>query len=156
MVTVFACESTTSRIGGRGTASELAARRLQGAGEQQSHRADPAGDPARARPRSGHAGEQSLGEDGPLLGAQDDVGWLESVVTLAPGSTLVLRTDGVTEAVGDGAGFPRKRNLRHFLAVGGQLDVDVAPRGVGVGADGVGCGNEPRRLGRILHVGQVH
>ena len=47
-------------------------------------------------------GVQALGHHGPLLGALDDVRWQESTVRLAPGSTLLLYTDGVTDAVGEG------------------------------------------------------
>ena len=47
-------------------------------------------------------GVQPLGDHGPLLGALDNVQWTESTVRLAPGSTLLLYTDGVTDAVGEG------------------------------------------------------
>jgi serine phosphatase RsbU (regulator of sigma subunit) len=47
-------------------------------------------------------GVHALGHHGPLLGALDDVRWQESTVRLAPGSTLLLYTDGVTDAVGEG------------------------------------------------------
>ncbi|MDQ6728747.1 MAG: SpoIIE family protein phosphatase [Actinomycetota bacterium] len=58
------------------------------------------------------AGEvRSVGEHGPLLGALDDVEWRESVVRFVPGSTLVLYTDGVTDAVGDGGRFGTERLL---------------------------------------------
>ena len=46
-------------------------------------------------------GVHPLGNHGPLLGALDDVQWHESTVRLAPGSTLLLYTDGVTDAVGE-------------------------------------------------------
>ncbi len=54
-------------------------------------------------------GVRPCGEHGPLLGALDDVRWRESVVTLTPGSTLVLYTDGVTDAVGEDDRFGTKR-----------------------------------------------
>jgi serine phosphatase RsbU (regulator of sigma subunit) len=46
-------------------------------------------------------GVTPVGANGPLLGGFDNVGWKDSVVTLAPGSTLVAYTDGVTDAIGD-------------------------------------------------------
>jgi PAS domain S-box-containing protein len=55
-------------------------------------------------------GVRPLGHHGPLLGALDDVQWQESTVRLAPGSTLFLYTDGVTDAVGeDGARYGSER-----------------------------------------------
>lgn len=57
-------------------------------------------------------GVRPLGEHGPLLGALDDVRWQETTVRMAPGSTLILYTDGVTDAVGDGARFGTERLLK--------------------------------------------
>ena len=57
-------------------------------------------------------GVHPLGEHGPLLGALDGCRWQESVVTLMPGSTLVLYTDGVTDAVGEDERFGSKRLIR--------------------------------------------
>lgn len=48
------------------------------------------------------AGVRQLGEYGPLLGAIADATWRDSAVTLEPGATLVIYTDGVTDAVGPG------------------------------------------------------
>ncbi len=57
-------------------------------------------------------GVRPFGEHGPLLGALDNVQWRESVVTLSPGSTLVLYTDGVTDAVGEDERFGTTRLVR--------------------------------------------
>ena len=48
------------------------------------------------------SGVRQMGEYGPLLGAIADASWQDTVVTLEPGATLVLYTDGVTDAVGPG------------------------------------------------------
>ncbi len=51
-----------------------------------------------------------MGKPGPLLGALDDVHWPESTVRLNPGTTLVLYTDGLTDAVGrDGSRYGLER-----------------------------------------------
>jgi serine phosphatase RsbU (regulator of sigma subunit) len=42
---------------------------------------------------------RETGEAGALLGAFDDAEWQDTQIPLAPGSTLVLFTDGVTDAV---------------------------------------------------------
>jgi PAS domain S-box-containing protein len=47
------------------------------------------------------SGTRQIGEYGLLLGAFEDVGWQDIVLELAPESTLVIYTDGVTDAVGD-------------------------------------------------------
>ena len=46
-------------------------------------------------------GIEPVGEFGPLLGGFEDASWSEHTVELAPGSTLVAYTDGVTDAVGE-------------------------------------------------------
>ena len=43
-------------------------------------------------------GISPLGEHGPLLGGLPDMRWEESTVRLAPGTTIVMYTDGVTDA----------------------------------------------------------
>ncbi|MGH2867804.1 MAG: SpoIIE family protein phosphatase [Solirubrobacteraceae bacterium] len=48
------------------------------------------------------SGIESVGEYGPLLGGFDGVGWQNLSLTVAPGSTFVTYTDGVTDAVGEG------------------------------------------------------
>ncbi len=40
-----------------------------------------------------------LGEYGPLLGAFTEAAWQDATVELAPGSTVVAYTDGITDAV---------------------------------------------------------
>lgn len=49
----------------------------------------------------GVSGAGQAGEPGALLGAFDDVEWHDIRLQLAPGSTLVFFTDGVTDAVGE-------------------------------------------------------
>ena len=71
-------------------------------------------------------GVRTLGEHGPLLGALDDVAWTEHTVTLDPGETLVLYTDGVTDAVGeDGARYGTERLVEFVGAVRDQDAAEV-------------------------------
>jgi serine phosphatase RsbU (regulator of sigma subunit) len=61
----------------------------------------------------GPTGAWPVGEFGFILGAFEDAEWHDTRLELAPGHTLVLFTDGVTDAVGrDGAryGFSRLRS----------------------------------------------
>ncbi len=46
------------------------------------------------------AGAAHVGTFGPMLGAFDGVGWSDIPLDLRPGSTLVMYTDGVTDALG--------------------------------------------------------
>lgn len=45
-------------------------------------------------------GSRQIGERGPLLGALDNVAWHDVVLDFEPESTLVIYTDGVTDAMG--------------------------------------------------------
>jgi PAS domain S-box-containing protein len=47
------------------------------------------------------AGISALGEHGPLLGGLPEMQWRETTVRLEPGTTLVMYTDGVTDATDD-------------------------------------------------------
>jgi PAS domain S-box-containing protein len=58
-----------------------------------------AGHPLPLLLRDGRA--EAVGQSGPLLGAFADASWLQTAVELAAGETLVLYTDGVTDAVGE-------------------------------------------------------
>lgn len=51
--------------------------------------------------RVASSGASQAGEFGALLGAFDDVEWHDLKLDLAPGNTLVMFTDGVTDAVGE-------------------------------------------------------
>ncbi|HET9101775.1 MAG TPA: SpoIIE family protein phosphatase [Solirubrobacteraceae bacterium] len=52
----------------------------------------------------------ALGEHGPLLGGLPDLRWQDTTVRLSPGTTLVLYTDGVTDACDEsGARFGAER-----------------------------------------------
>jgi serine phosphatase RsbU (regulator of sigma subunit) len=69
-------------------------------------------------------GIEFVGEHGPLLGGFDGVGWHDYDLTLAPGSTFVTYTDGVTDAVGkDGMRFGLSR-LRETIAACKQCSAD--------------------------------
>jgi PAS domain S-box-containing protein len=69
-------------------------------------------------------GIEFVGEHGPLLGGFDGVGWHDFDLTLAPGSTFVTYTDGVTDAVGkDGMRFGLSR-LRETVAACRQCSAD--------------------------------
>jgi PAS domain S-box-containing protein len=55
-------------------------------------------------------GVGTVGEYGPLLGGLENVRWRETTVELEPDSTLILYTDGVTDAIGgDGARYGTQR-----------------------------------------------
>jgi PAS domain S-box-containing protein len=61
------------------------------------------------------AGATQVGTYGPMLGAFDGVGWSDIALDLDPGSTLVMYTDGVTDALGrDGERYGQER-LRGML-----------------------------------------
>lgn len=47
------------------------------------------------------SGARQIGEPGPLLGALDSAEWRDCTLELAPQCTLLLYTDGVTDAVGE-------------------------------------------------------
>ncbi len=61
------------------------------------------------------AGAAPVGNFGPMLGAFDGVRWSDIALDLSPGSTLVMYTDGVTDALGrDGERYGQGR-LRDML-----------------------------------------
>jgi serine phosphatase RsbU (regulator of sigma subunit) len=66
-------------------------------------------------------GTRQIGEYGPLLGAFKDVAWEQIAFALAPGSTLVIYTDGVTDAVGEGGERYGLARLRATLERSGEL-----------------------------------
>ena len=61
---------------------------------------------------------RSLGPTGPLLGAMQIPRFIKKAVTLAPGATILLYTDGVTEARSE-AGLFGETRLREVVAKGG-------------------------------------
>jgi len=52
---------------------------------------------------------EELGQVGPMAGAFDDGAWPATEVTLQPGDTLVLYTDGVIDTVGTRERFGERR-----------------------------------------------
>jgi len=68
----------------------------------------------------------SLAATGPLLGALSDVVYGEQTVAMRPGDTVLLYTDGVTEAR-SGAEFFGEKRVHAALRVGGDADA-VAQR----------------------------
>lgn len=55
-------------------------------------------------------GAEEVGSFGPMLGAFEGVQWRDVSLSFPPGSTLVMYTDGVTDAVGgDGERYGRRR-----------------------------------------------
>lgn len=76
------------------------------------------------RPDSGRI--ERLGTTGALLGAVADTSWSEQEVVLAPGSALLLYTDGVTEAR-SGQRFFGEGRVRRALRAGGSAS-SVAQR----------------------------
>jgi serine phosphatase RsbU (regulator of sigma subunit) len=78
----------------------------------------------------------AVGEHGPLLGGLDDVQWRETTVDLEPDSTLVLYTDGVTDAIGeDGARYGTQRLKAALSTPTGGSAASVVERLVNVLAE---------------------
>ncbi|GAC1321186.1 MAG: hypothetical protein NVSMB25_14550 [Thermoleophilaceae bacterium] len=82
-----------------------------------------AGHPLPVRLRAG--GAEDLGRFGTLLGAFDGGRWPEVSVDVEDGDTLVMYTDGVTDASGPGGRFGEERLMR-LLAESGGEPTDVA------------------------------
>jgi PAS domain S-box-containing protein len=79
---------------------------------------------------------EAVGEHGPLLGGLDDVQWRETTVDLEPDSTLVLYTDGVTDAIGeDGARYGTQRLKAALSTPTGGSAASVVERLVNVLAE---------------------
>jgi PAS domain S-box-containing protein len=57
----------------------------------------------------GGSGVVTVGEAGVLLGAFDEADWHTATVTLAPGESLFLYTDGITDTVGEDGRFGEER-----------------------------------------------
>jgi PAS domain S-box-containing protein len=75
------------------------------------------------------SGIESVGEHGPLLGGFDGVGWHDLSFTLAPDSTFITYTDGVTDAVGkDGVRFGLTRLREAVTACKGRSAHGVVAR----------------------------
>jgi PAS domain S-box-containing protein len=67
------------------------------------------------------SGIETVGESGPLLGGFNDAEWQDTVLRVEPGGSLVVYTDGVTDAVGeDGSRFGLQR-LHDILGAAGGL-----------------------------------
>jgi serine phosphatase RsbU (regulator of sigma subunit) len=64
-----------------------------------------------------------VGEYGPLLGGFTGVAWAETALDFTPGSTLLLYTDGITEARSERAGRYGVERLRMLLARNGREPV---------------------------------
>ena len=74
---------------------------------------------------------REVGLAGPIVGAFDDADWLSAAVTMQPGDTLLLYTDGVTDLAGAGERFGTER-LQASLAAGGGAPAEVLARIGGV------------------------
>ena len=61
---------------------------------------------------------------GPLLGAFEDASWVEADLELAPGQSIVLYTDGVTDTTNAGERFGDER-LGDVLAAAAHLSPDA-------------------------------
>ncbi len=65
---------------------------------------------------------------GPLLGAFSDADWSEQTITVAPEEMVLIYTDGITEAPGDGHRFGLER-LKGFLSENaGSAPTELLPR----------------------------
>jgi sigma-B regulation protein RsbU (phosphoserine phosphatase) len=71
-------------------------------------------------------GVAELGEYGPLLGGFPDVTWQDSVIDIEPDSTILMYTDGVTDAVGqNGTRYGDKRLLNALRSSRGRSADEV-------------------------------
>jgi serine phosphatase RsbU (regulator of sigma subunit) len=66
---------------------------------------------------------------GPMVGAWRDGAWRAETIELAPGDVLVLYTDGVTDAHGDGGRFGEDRLLETLRGATGAEAAVAAVRG---------------------------
>lgn len=82
-----------------------------------------AGHPPPLRLREGAEAEPLEDVGGPLLGAFDDLEWVEADTLLAEGESLVLYTDGVTDCRGASGRFGTSR-LRRLSSTLGDLEAD--------------------------------
>jgi len=74
----------------------------------------------------GPAGVSWVGRHGPLLGGFSDVSWSDVPLELEPGEVLVMYTDGVTDAVGEGGTRYGPQRLHKTLAeCAGRSAADV-------------------------------
>jgi PAS domain S-box-containing protein len=71
---------------------------------------------------------RTIGQPGPMLGAWEERDWVTSTCTLGADETLVLYTDGVIDAEGDGERFGETR-LRNLLV--GTRDANDAVQRIG-------------------------
>jgi len=77
----------------------------------------------------GPEGVRMLNEHGPLLGAWPGVLYSNARARLLPGESLVLYTDGLTEARSSDGSFYGEEHLEEFLAtLGGVAPQDIAAR----------------------------
>jgi serine phosphatase RsbU (regulator of sigma subunit) len=84
------------------------------------------GHPPPFRLRHGHAEPVEVG--GPLLGAFEAGRWRDAVVRLAPGESLVLYTDGVTDARNDAGRFGTERLAAVLAQASGAEPDEIATR----------------------------
>jgi serine phosphatase RsbU (regulator of sigma subunit) len=71
---------------------------------------------------------RTIGQPGPMLGAWEERDWVASTCALGADETLVLYTDGVIDAEGDGERFGETR-LRNLLV--GTRDANDAVQRIG-------------------------
>jgi serine phosphatase RsbU (regulator of sigma subunit) len=64
----------------------------------------------------GREGAVPVGRPGPLLGFDPEAGWKAQSVSVEPGDTIVLYSDGVTDAVGEGRESFGDRRLQQVLS----------------------------------------
>jgi PAS domain S-box-containing protein len=65
-------------------------------------------------------GTREVPVSGPLLGAFTDGEWRDTAIEFSPGDTLLVYTDGVTDAIGDGGERYGVRRLRTILSQGSR------------------------------------
>jgi len=55
------------------------------------------------------------GKHGPVMGACDEIAYREETIQMKPGDTIIVYTDGVTEAIGQNGDWYTVDRLRDFL-----------------------------------------
>jgi PAS domain S-box-containing protein len=87
-----------------------------------------AGHPPPLHVRQAGAEPQAVDAQGPLLGAFEDETWPARAVPLAPGDSLVMYTDGVTDATGEDGRFGLERLVGMLRGANGLGADDIASR----------------------------
>lgn len=97
----------------------------------------------------GPDGSREIDASGPLLGVFEDAEFDETTLTLAPGQSLVLYTDGVETAFPSASGF--RKPSQTYREIFSRLGVDSASRGITVATAMTDLAEELDRQAGSLH-----